>query len=151
MAGTATDFRIEIESLLSQVNEIAGVCMIEHKEEIIPLLINQQLEQHTDSAGQPLREYRPNTKIHKQLEGKSGLTDFDETGEFHGEMNLSVESPSYFFNSPALTDKGELKSDWLREWNGSEVMELTSENEALIWPMIVDDFNTKMSEAIGLD
>jgi hypothetical protein len=148
---TAKEMRIRAENVLQHAAQIAGECMLENKEQIIPLLVAQQYEQHTDSEGLPLREYRPNTRLHKLMQGKSGKTDFDETGEFHGEMNLSVDETEYSFNSPARTDKGELKSDWLNDWNGSETMNLTPENKELVFPIIRDSFITKVSEELGLD
>lgn len=147
----AYEVREKFEGLLSKITEIAGQVMLEHKEEIIPLIILQQYDEHIDSAGNPLRPYSTPYRKHKELSGKSGQTDFDETGEFHAEMNLSVNESEYTFNSPARTDKGELKSDWLNEWNGSETMELTPENEAKIYPIIQDDFVTRLSEVVGLD
>jgi len=139
----------QMKSLLlskqERVIEIAGVCMLENKEQIIGILVQQQEEEHVDSLNNPLRPYSLPYKKYKELEGKSGQTDFDNTGEFHAEMNLRVDGSEYEFESPSRTDTGVLKSEWLTEWNGSPVMMLTEENKALVAQIIEPSFREKMN------
>jgi hypothetical protein len=59
-------------------------------------------------------------------------------------MNLLVDSGAdeYEIYSPAETDEGELKSEWLTEWQESPVMSLTEQNQdiarELIFPEIIE-------------
>ncbi len=148
--GTARQMRERLQALQSNIITIAGEWMLENKEQIIALVIDQQEKEHIDSLGQPLRAYSPAYKLHKELEGKSGDTDFDETGEMHGAMNLSVDGEMYSIDSPAQTGEGELKSDWLRRWNYDEpVMELTEDNKKQAWLIIEPSFREKIE--VGLD
>lgn len=144
--GIIERMRQSVQYAQDNVIRIAGEAMLEHKEQIIALLINQQQEQNEDSAGRPLRAYNPSYRNYKQSIGKSGRTDFDNTGEFHARMNLNIEGEVYSFDSPAMTDKGTLKSIWLTDWNKAPIMELSPENEALVWDIIKDTFYRKMGE-----
>lgn len=121
---------------------IASDGMMEHKEELIGLVVEQQYTEHVDSNGDPLREYSPAYRAHKELSGASGETDLRETGAFQENMNLRVEDGVYEFESPATTDKGELKSQWLKDWNGADIMGLTPDNKIEAWkimrPTVVD-------------
>jgi hypothetical protein len=143
--------RQRFESLRSDITTIAGECMLEYKEEITGLLVTQQFDEHVDSEGNPLRPYFVPYQKHKELSGKSGKTDFDETGAMHGEMYLRVDGPGdeYEINSPAQTDKGELKSDWLNEWNGSETMTLTKENKEIAGSIIMPDFVERVNQYLA--
>ena len=133
-----------LQQLQEDLIPIAGIAMEERKDEIVGLLIDQQYNENVDSEGNPLRDYFPTYKRIKQRLGKSGDTDFELTGEFHSTMNLLVDSGAdeYEIYSPAETDEGELKSEWLTEWQESPVMSLTEQNQdiarELIFPEIIE-------------
>lgn len=59
---------------------------------------------------------------------------------------IFIDGEVYSFDSPALTDKGVFKSQWLTDWNKAPIMELSPENEALVWDIIKDTFYRKMGE-----
>lgn len=147
--------KARFEKLQADTIIIAGEVILEHKEEIIGLLVQQQFEEGIDSSGNPLREYSPAYKQHKILSGKSGKTDLENTGEYHETMNLTVVDDEMFINSPAMTDNGILKTDWLNAWNeargGSEVNRLSPENLALVWPIIEADFKARVNEELAYD
>ena len=150
--GTVRAMRERAQALMGQVIGIAGECMLEHKEEIVALVIDQQQEQHEDSLGNPLRAYSTPYRKHKELAGKTGETDLDETGEMHATMNLSVNGDTYSIDSPATTDQGELKSEWLKAWdNDQPIMDLTEENKKAAWGIIRDDFTERINEVLVLD
>jgi hypothetical protein len=141
--------RQRFESLRDDITAIAGQCMLEHKEEIAGLLVTQQYDEHVDSEGNPLRAYSTPYRKHKELSGKSGSTDFEETGIMHSTMELRVDGDEYEINSPAQTDTGELKSDWLNNWNGTETMTLTKENKELAGEIIMPDFVEKVNQYLA--
>jgi hypothetical protein len=133
--------------------EVAGECMMEHKEEIVQLLVHQQYEESVDSSGKPLRKYSKPYANHKQLSGQPDRTTLYETGDFQSTMNMRVENGEYEFESPARTDKGELKSDWLNNWNeadgGADVMSLTEENKLKVFEIIRPTYVEKIQEYLG--
>jgi hypothetical protein len=143
--------RERVSQLRSSILAIAGEVMLENKEQIVGLVINQQQEQHVDSSNTPLRPYSRQYMLYKESIGKSGQTDFDLTGEMHAEMNLTVDGDYYNIDSPAITTNGELKTAWLKNWNGSDVMELTPENKIEAWNIIKDSFMEKVNEVLVLD
>ena len=118
-----------------------GEAMTEQKEQIVGVIVEQQNAEHVDSAGNPLRPYSPRYKLLKQEIGKSGETDFDLTGDFQSRMNLVVDGETFSLDSPSTTDEGELKSEWLQNWNkkgGSDanIMLPDEENKRVIWRII---------------
>jgi hypothetical protein len=126
--------------------------MLENKEQIVGLVINQQQEQHVDSNDTPLKPYSRQYMLYKESIGKSGQTDFDLTGEMHAEMNLTVSGDEYSIDSPATTTNGELKSAWLKKWNDdAPIMELTPENKIEAWGIIKESFMEKVNEVLVLD
>lgn len=123
--------------------------VLENKEKIIALVIDQQYNESVDSEGVPLRAYSTPYLKHKELSGKyRGKTDFEDTGEFHATMNLAVVDDMVIIDSPSRTDKGELKSEWLTNWNGSEVMGLTPDNKELLRGELTPLFVAKLGELI---
>lgn len=157
--------REALENVQGKILGIAGECMEEKKEEIIGLLVYQQFDEGVDSEGNPLRQYSPSYKREKQqLTGRGDKTDLNLTGEFQQTLNLTVQGDTYYFDSPATTDTGELKSDWLNKWNRGEgktkslfagnsgnIMMLTPDNQARIWPIIKDVFIERVNEEVALD
>jgi hypothetical protein len=129
--------------LASGLPEIVGNAMMENKSEIIGLVIGQHEIDHVDSNNEPLRRYSHQYALAKELYGMSGETTLDLTGQFHGEMNLRVDvaAGEFEINSPAQTAQGELKSEWLTKWNGSEIMGLTPDSKEItneiVTPIII--------------
>ena len=113
------------------------------------MVIDQQYNQSVDSTGEPLRAYSlPYTK-HKELAGHfRGKTDFNDTGEFHSLFNVAIDGEMYIIESPAMTDKGELKSEWLENWNGAPIMDLTPENREIAKAELSPKFAEKLAEMI---
>lgn len=149
---TVTEMRQRFEVLRDNIIPIAGEAMMEHKDEIVGLVITQQYDLNIDSEGNPLRAYSQPYKNYKTLSGKSGKTDLEDTGFFHSTMNLRVDvgSDEYEINSPAQTDKGELKSEWLTEWNGSDIMDLTTENKVVTFEIILPNIIESAKEILQL-
>jgi len=145
---TATQLKEKLISIRSNVVTLAGEAMLENKEQIVGLVINQQQEQHVDSYTQPLRAYSTPYYNYKRLSGKSGETDFDDTGHMHSTMDLTIEGEQYIIDSPSQTNQGMLKSAFLREWQGSPVMDLTEDNKGVAWNIIAPTLVAKMREAI---
>lgn len=144
--------RERVQALRSGIIAIAGETMLENKEQIVGLVINQQQEQHVDSNDTPLKPYSRQYMLYKESIGKSGQTDFDLTGEMHAEMNLTVSGDEYSIDSPATTTNGELKSAWLKKWNDdAPIMELTPENKIEAWGIIKESFMEKVNEVLVLD
>lgn len=143
------------KNMQAQITEIAGEAILENKEQIIGLLVQQQYEEGIDSNGTPLREYSPGYRERKELQGKSGKTDLDETGEFHATMDLTIQDDTFILNSPALTETGQLKSEWLNEWNeargGSDVMRLTPANLEAAKEIVTPTFREICNERLALD
>ena len=147
-----TQAREAIQDLKAGVIRLTGEAMMEHKEQITGLLVHQQYEEGVDSQSRPFKRYKPTTVKMKQADGVyRGFTDLHNTGEFQGSMNLTIDGDEYKIESPARTDLGVLKSRWLTEWNGSEIMDLTKENEALIYPIIEDTLKDKVNSELALD
>ena len=138
--------RERLQSLQSKVIEIAGESMLEHKTEIVGLLINQQQEEHVAGNNAPLKPYSRNYRLYKQeVLGQSGDVNYDATGEMQAEMELNISGDMYEFNSPSQTDKGELKTARLKLRDGETAFELTAENKALIYPIIQETFLQKLN------
>src|SRR6187399_2732899 len=89
--------------------DLVGQSMLEEKEPIVALLVEQQQAEHVNGAGKALKPYSPYYRLRKQRMGKSGDVDYDLTGAMHSEMNLTVSNGEYEINSPSTTDDGELK------------------------------------------
>ena len=120
--------------------------MLEHKTEIVGLLINQQQEEHVAGNNAPLKPYSRNYRLYKQeVLGQSGDVNYDATGEMQAEMELNISGDMYEFNSPSQTDKGELKTARLKLRDGETAFELTAENKALIYPIIQETFLQKLN------
>jgi len=123
--------------------------MLEHKTEIVGLLINQQQEEHVSGDNNPLKPYSRNYRLYKQeVLGQSGDVNYDDTGEMQGGMDLTISGDTYEFNSPAQTAGGELKTDRLKLRDGEKAFELTEENKALVYPIIKDTFLEKVNEIL---
>ena len=143
---TPAQMRERLQSLQSKVIEIAGESMLEHKTEIVGLLINQQQEKHVSGDKKPLKPYSRNYRLYKQeILGQSGDVNYDAPGEMQAEMELNISGDMYEFNSPSKTDGGELKTDRLKLRDGETAFELTTENKALIYPIIQETFLEKMN------
>lgn len=141
-----SQMREKLLSIQSKVIEIAGESMLEHKTEIVGLLINQQQEEHVSGDKNPLRPYSRNYRLYKQeILSQSGDVNYDATGEMQGEMELNISGDMYEFNSPSQTDGGELKTDRLKLRDGETAFELTAENKALIYPIIQETFLEKLN------
>lgn len=144
---TASQLKSKLIRLQSEITAIAGESLLEHSQEVAGLLVLQQQQEHQDSDGNPLRPYSRNTYNYKRSEGRSGLTDFDNTGAFHAGMNVSVNDNTFSINSPAKTDMGELKSAWLTDWNeskgGGKVMKLSDDKKPIVWRIIKPTFIQK--------
>jgi hypothetical protein len=143
------------KQMREQVTVIAGEAILENKEQIIGLLVQQQFEEGIDSNGNPLREYSLPYRKHKELQGKSGKTDLENTGEFHATMDLTVDGEVFILKSPSTTDTGQLKSEWLNEWNeakgGGDVMKLTEANLQLASEIVTPTFLELANERLALD
>jgi len=128
---------------------VAKETILENKEKVIALVIDQQYNESVDSSGGALRAYsRPYMKV-KELAGRyRGKTDFDATGEFHATMNLTIVDETVIVDSPSRTDKGQLKSEWLTEWQGNDVMGLTTENKDILRGELTPLFVEKLGELI---
>lgn len=130
-----------VESIRDEIISIAGNAMMANKDELIALLVYQQFEQNVDSEGNPLRQYTYlYAKEKRELTGRGNKTDFDLTGEFHANMNMAIDGDIYSFNSTATTQNGILKSEWLKEWQGAEIMDYTDENKKQAWLIIKPEF-----------
>lgn len=150
---TLSQVRERIQELRSNVIEIAGESMLENKEQIIGLLVHQQYNENVDSKGQGLRQYRPSYAHEKGAwTGRGDKTDLNLTGEYQQGLNLTVTGEMYIFDSPATTDKGELKGSWLNNWNkkvgGATVDDLTEDNKKEVWRIIEPTFVEKLQERI---
>ena len=146
---TATQLKEKLISLRSNVVTLAGEAMLENQRAIVNLVIDQQYENGKDSYSLPLRTYAPSYRIHKERRNiYRGFTDFSYSGEMHSLMELTVDGDQYNIDSPSLTDTGIRKSAFLREWQGSPVMDLTEENKGVAWNIIAPTLVEKMREAI---
>jgi hypothetical protein len=149
---TVSEMRQRVEALQSQILGIAGECMLEEKEQIVALVQHQQYDESVDSTGQPLRTYSPYYRLMKQRDGLyTGKTDFNLTGEMHAELNLTIDGDQYIIDSPSTTANGELKSAWLRQWQGAPIMDLTEENKKIVWEIIREPFIEKVNQVLVLD
>ena len=116
--------------------QTVGTAMMDEKDQLAAVIVEQQENEHKDSAGNALRQYSKLYKAHKASLGLSTETTLNLTGEFQQGITLRTDGENYEFESPATTDTGELKSDWLKRWNGSEIMLPTDENKAAMWGII---------------
>ncbi len=144
------------QAMKAKVLQLVGECMLEHKEQIIALLVQQQYDESLDSAGQPLRQYSPRYEFEKSQAGLyTGRTDLNYTGEFHSGLNLTVDGDTYILDSPATTMNGVLKSTWLNNWNkqkgGADIMDFTEENKKLVWEIIYPTFKERANTELVLD
>ncbi len=113
------------------------------------LVIDQQYNQGIDSDGNPLRVYFATYMKSKEMAGLyRGHTDFNLTGEFHGEMNVAIIGDEYAIESASRLPSGELKSEWLEKWNGSPIMDLTPENKDVAKAYLQPLFAEKMGEVL---
>lgn len=145
----------KITEIQTQILTIVGEVMIEFKEQIVGILVQQQQSEHVDSNNELLRPYSRNYARYKVHLGLGSATTLDLTGQFQGEMDLTVEMDKYFFNSPATTDTGELKSEWLNRWNkakgGGDIMDLTPDNKAIVWQLIRPRVQERINNELALD
>ena len=126
---TATEMKAVWEAKRETVQKLAAETILENKTDIIGLVIHQQYDEGVDSLGNPLRSYFPSYQHSKQLAGiYRGHTDFNLTGEYHATLDLAIAGDTFVIDSPAQTDKGELKSEWLEAWQGAPINDLTPEN-----------------------
>lgn len=147
-----TQAREAIQDLKAGIIRLAGDAMMEHESEILRVFIDQHEYEGVDSENRPLAPYTRRTVEIKKYKGiYSGHTDFRDTGEFHNTTRLNIDGDEFSFSSPSKTYDGILKSRKLTEWNGSEIMDLTKENEALIYPIIEDTLKDKVNSELALD
>jgi hypothetical protein len=144
------------QAMKAKVLALVGECMLEHKEEIVALLVHQQYEESIDSRGQPLRQYSPRYEFEKSKAGLyTGRTDLNYTGEFHSSINLTIDGDTYILDSPATTLNGVLKSTWLNRWNqekgGADIMDFTEENKKIVWEIIYPTFKERANSELVLD
>lgn len=147
-----TQAKEAIINLKAGIIRLAGEAMMEHESEILRIFIDQHEYEGVDSDNRPLAPYTRKTVEIKKYKGiYSGHTDFRDTGDFHNTMQLNIDGDEYSFSSPSKTYDGVLKSRKLTEWNGSNIMDLTKENEQLIYPIIEDTLKEKVNEQLALD
>ena len=126
---TATEMKSVWVAKREQIAELAAQTILENKTDIIGLVIHQQYDEGVDSLGNPLRSYFPAYQHSKELAGLyRGKTDFNLTGEYHATLDLAIAGDTFVIDSPSLTTKGELKSEWLEAWQGAPINDLTPEN-----------------------
>ncbi len=148
---SAREVRERVEGLKSQVLSIAGECMLENKEAIVVLVIDQQYNEGVDGNNQPLKPYSRNYAKQKAKNGLlQGHTDYSLSGKMQAEMNLSVNGDEYEINSPVQVN-GHLLSDLLKKRDTPKSFDLTDENKKRVWTIIKERFNERVSEVIVLD
>ena len=150
---TVSEMKARVEGVLDTVLSLAGECMMQHNEQIVALLVYQQYEEGVNSYGNPLPQYRPNYSVTKNLlTGRGQKTDLNLTGEFQAgiELRVDADNNTYQLDSPAQTEDGELKSEWLAKWADAPIMDLTDENKKEAWLIILPDFVEKVKEYLQL-
>jgi hypothetical protein len=146
-----TEAREAIEQLRGSIYDIAGEAMLEHKEEIIGILIKQHSQEYIDSRGSALRtvvrkyvfDFSNNPSPFKRQLSSESSSPY--------QFDLKIDGNEYYIESDAMTFGGRLKSDWLTKWNEAEIMDIAPDNEALIYPIIQETFEEKVSEILVLD
>jgi len=148
---TISEMKARVEGVLDTVLSLAGECMMQNNEQIVALLVHQQYDEGVDSFGNPLPQYRPRYSVMKyKLTGRGQKADLNLTGEFQAGIELRVDEESniYQLDSPAQTEDGELKSEWLAKWADAPIMDLTDENKKEAWLIILPDFVDKVKELL---
>jgi hypothetical protein len=146
---TPSEFRERLTALKGSVIQIAGECMLDHEADIVLLIVSQQYEQNIDSTGNPLKPYKSDYIKQKTKKGAyRGVVDFHLTGDFQEQIRLSVNEAAdeFSFYSPSQTDNGLFKGELLAARQGAEIMDLTPENRAKIFPIIREDFERRVAE-----
>ena len=148
---SAREVRERISGLKSQILAIAGECMLENKEAIVALVVDQQYNDGVDGNNQPLKPYTRNYAKQKAKKGVlQGHTDYSLSGKMQSEMNLAVNGDEYEINSPVQVN-GYLLSDLLKKRDTPKSFDLTDENKKRVWQIIKPRFNERVSEVIVLD
>lgn len=146
---TPSEYRERLTALKGSVIQIAGECMLDHEEDIVLILVSQQYEQNIDSTGSPLKPYKQSYIKQKTKKGAyRGVVDFHLSGDFQEQIRLQVNEAAdeFSFSSPSQTDNGLFKGELLAARQGAEIMDLTPENRAKIWPIIQADFDKRVAE-----
>lgn len=135
--------------LQRKLNILVGECMMEHKEEILLLLVNQHTSSFVDSSGRPLRtvirkyvfDFSDNIQPFRLPEG---LTKSSAAAQ----LQLIVDGEEYNIISDSMTFGGRLKTDWLTKWNEAEIMDLAPESRKKVWDIILPTFKEKSANEL---
>ena len=143
-AGTVAAFREAVMVLQTDVINIAGECLLEHKQEVVGVLVQQQHEEGVSGTGAALKPYTNDYRKRKIKRGVyTGHTDYSLTGKMQGEMNLTVSGSEYSIDSPATANDGNTISSYLKK-RDLQSFELTEENKGVVWRIIAPTFNEKV-------
>ena len=136
----------ELLTIRDNLTAIAETIVLENKDLLTGLVIDQQYNQSVDSTGEPLRKYQTSYAKHKELAGiYRGKTDLSDTGAFQGAFNVAVNDMTYYIASPVTDANGELLQDILEAWHGAPIMDLTPENIV----KVRDELNPIFAETVG--
>jgi len=131
--------------MISQVTDLAKETLMENKDYVTALVIEQQTVTFVDSIGNPLR-----TVIQKYVfDFSDNNSPFRIPGKSipasPSQMEINIDGDMYEINSPATLQDGTFKSDYLEAWNGTPIMDLTPENKevakAYLQPLFVEKVN----------
>lgn len=148
---TLSEMKGKIQTLQSSIIAIAGEAMLDNKEAITSLVVQQQYEQGIGGDGVPLKPYTPAYRRRKQKLGVlQDHTDYNLTGKMHTEMDLTVEGDIYDINSTTQVN-GYTLSDLLKNRDTSKSFDLTEDNKKKAWEIILPDFMEKIGEVIVVD
>mgnify|MGYP006266631319 CR=1 FL=1 len=144
---TLSQMREKIQALRSNIITIAGECMLENKQEIAQLVVDQQYDKGISGDGVALSDYTPSYKKRKEKLGAyRGLTDYHLTGRMQAEMTLSVQDEMYDIYSTREVPSF-LLSDLLKKRDANS-FELTQENKKEAWRIIEPSFVEKLNELL---
>lgn len=124
--------------------------MLENKEAIIALIVQQQYEQGIGGKGALLPYSAPYQKRKEKLGIYQGFTDYSLTGKMHEQMDLSIDGQIYKIFSTAEVN-GYLLSDLLEKRDGEEAFNPTEKNKLAIWEIIKPSFMEKVNSVVVLD
>ncbi len=141
---TTEEMKASLLGLQSDLIQIAGECMLEHKEEIAFLVVQQQYEDNIDGRGRPLRPY---SRPYGKRKGNINVN-YHVTGEMQQEMTLIVEEETYHILSKKEVNGYQLSTLLIKR--DFDSFELTDEHKIEAYNIIAPDFEAKAKEILGV-
>ena len=148
---SAREVRQRVEQVRSNILGLAGEVMLENKDPIVALVIEQQYDKGIDGNNEPLKPYTRNyAKKKSKLGVLQGHADYSLSGAMQAAMTLTIDGDTYDINSP-IEVNGHRLSDLLKKRDTQQSFDLTPENKKAVWEIIKEPFMEKVNNILVID